>query len=363
MYISKDKLGIRMAAATAIGMLSAVSVSAQSTPTELADMALEDLLNLDITADNSEDKARSKVTFSYSYRQLNVGGYKTGTQDLSFQDVLFSPGEVRTNSNFPVVPTFITQRVHAFSANYAINDKYSVQAVLPYIRQSTEHISSVPGFADFTLWSKGVGDVGLTGSYRKNLSENEALLFSGGVRIPTGSISKTGDTPRNGTGTLEQLPYTMQIGSGTWDFTASAQYSRKLGDLTGNLSANTTVRTGKNKYDYRLGNNYAVSGSLQLDNHAVFQPGLKASIRRIDSIHGGDLSLTVPAAFPYPASITNPDNYGGEKAYISGTLNVCVKRDCSVSLSGEYGRPIYQNLNGVQPKDDDFISLAATARF
>lgn len=66
-----------------------------------------------------------------------------------------------------------------------------------------------------------------------------------------------------------------------------------------------------------------------------------------EKIHGQDDSLLVDAAFPYPASITNPDLYGGKKLLVKAGLTW--KLSSSVQVGIELGKPIYQNLNGPQP--------------
>lgn len=327
-------------------------------------MALEDLLNFDVSEEESDDAQRlNRWSVSYTYRKLRSRGYRTGTTDFTFEDVLFSPGEIRTSLNYPVVPTIICQDVHALSAGYAISDKTSINVIVPLIRQATEHISSVPGFADFVLKSNGIGDIGVRVSHKKRVSDRSSLTFTIGARVPTGSIDKTGDTPRNGSGTLERLPYTMQLGSGTFDFTGAVNYSKRVESFNFGVNANSTVRTGKNDNDYRLGNNYGAAAWAQYSKHHVFQPGIKLNVRAIEKINGADVSLMVPGAFPFPAGITNPENYGGTKANISATLKVCPKADCSVSFSGEIAKPIYQHLNGIQPKSKSYASISAGLRF
>lgn len=348
-------------------LLAGSSAFAQSTPAELADMALEDLLDFDVgpaSGDGgSDDTKPRKWEFGYTYNKLDVGGYKTGTRNLTFDEVLFSPGETRTNQNYPVVPTFICQEVHAFSASYKLKRNLSVNVVVPYIAQASDHISSVPGFPEFTLKSKGIGDVGISAALAKPVDHSSSFHFQAGIRIPTGSIDKTGDTPRNGVGTLERLPYTMQIGSGTLDLNGAAAYTKRYDSFQLTAQAGTTIRTGKNDNDYRLGNNYSLSGTLQHKTNHWFQPGVNLNLRHIETIKGRDESLLVPVAFPFPASITDPDNYGGTKAHIAAVVDMCPNPDCSIKISGEYAEPIHQDLNGVQPKDDYYFSLSASAKF
>lgn len=361
----KIRLGSTLTGSLVIlGCLALPNIAqAQSTPTELADLALEDLLNFDVVEDRPDEDDKSKWSFSYTYRKLSSGKYRSGTTELSFQDVLFSPGETRTAQNFPVVPTYICQEVHALSAGYAISDKITANVVIPYIEQGTDHISSVPGFPEFLLRSKGIGDISLSASYLKRLENKDALQFNIGIRVPTGSINKTGDTPRGGAGTLERLPYTMQIGSGTLDFSASANYTKQVEDLRLSASASTTIRTGKNDNDYRLGNNYGATLSAQYVKHQVFQPGARLIVREIDRINGRDESLLIPGPFPFPAGITNPDNYGGTKVKLAAIIKICPEKDCKVSFTGEYGVPLHQNLNGVQPQDRSYGSFSANLTF
>ena len=332
---------------------------AQSTPTELADLALEDLLSVDVGTNVDGEKKHKKWEFNYSYRKLDIGGYKTGTNNLTFDEVLFSPGqEARTQSNYPVVPTYICQSVNAVSAKYNFNGTTSLSVIVPYIYQESEHISSVPGFADFTLISEGIGDVGVKLSRNYALSPASNVNLVGGIRIPTGSINETGDTPRNGSGTLERMPYTMQNGSGTIDLTFNASYQKaQTANVSWGVGSNVMIRTGKNKNDYRLGNNYGANSWVKYTGHEWFRPGLRLSARNIESIKGLDLGLTIPGPFPFPASITDPDNYGGTKAHIAVNTDVCLKASCDISMSFEYGKPIYLDLNGVQPKDQDYVSI------
>ena len=63
-------------------------------------------------------------------RPCNGCKYRSGTTDFTFDEVLFSPGEVRTNQNYPVVPTFICQDVYALSAGYAISDNITANDYL-----------------------------------------------------------------------------------------------------------------------------------------------------------------------------------------------------------------------------------------
>ncbi len=176
----------------------------------------------------------------YSYLRAIFDGYRDGTDDLSNEEVLFEPakGDVRAEDNFPVLPTEITQQAHILEVSYSMTEKVGFSLLLPYIHQSTDHISILSnapvrnaagdtvGFEDFSFFvisSSGIGDISLSASYLAWHRDRQQILASLGLNLPTGSIDELEPTPRV-PGTDTQLPYTMQIGSGTIDLVPSVKY-------------------------------------------------------------------------------------------------------------------------------------------
>jgi hypothetical protein len=141
----------------------------------------------------------------------------------------------------------------------------------------------------------------------------------------------------------------MQLGSGTYDFPVELSYQNSSAPNL-SLKASATIRTGTNDRDYRLGNNYSLSGRYKVDLSSRLQSYVGLAGQYSDSIHGQDDSLLAgdPATL-YPASITNPDLYGGKK--ISASLGLLWKITEGYQLNMELSKPIYQNLNGPQPKE------------
>ena len=109
------------------------------------------------------------------------------------------------------------------------------------------------------------------------------------------------------------------------------------------------VRTGENDRNYRLGNNYEINGKYNFitsQNTTLFAG---AELSYADSIHGRDDEITVGGAFPYPAGITNPELYGGSKVRLFGGVNYLATDWLQLQLSAS--KPVYQNLNGPQPRE------------
>ncbi len=326
-------------------------VEAQRTPAELADLSLQELSSLKLDRELGENTSR--WNFHYKFRYLKFDGYRDGTENLSNSEVLFNANIAdRTNKNFPTIPTIITQQAHIFSIGYRLDQVSYLNLSVPYLEQKTDHISNVPEFSKFTIVTRGIGD--LTLSYTRRIwgIPNHQLSLHGGISFPTGSINEKGNTPI-GPGN-QQLAYTMQLGSGTYDFPIGAGYYGDSSKLSWGLELFAKLRTGNNSRDYRLGNRYFVSTWLQGRIFDWLEPSVKFTYQYANNIHGTDEDLLVPGPFPFPASITNPDFYGGTIVNIFAGIKIkpgygLLKH---FIFDVELGKPIYQSLNGPQPKED-----------
>ncbi|MGJ8649454.1 MAG: transporter [Opitutaceae bacterium] len=359
-----------------------LSAFGQTPPVDLADLSLGDLLNAKIIRSQSNQTAQeTKIDgteaspqghfesnhfhFSLSYINVKFDGYKDGTKDLSISDVLRLPTDVPTDDNFPVVPTIIHQQAMQFTGAYELSDEFSLSLSIPYIRQETEHVSSVVGFDEFTIISEGIGDIEAGVSWLKWLNQNNSLLFSLGLSLPTGSIDEKGRTPRNATMDT-QLPYTMQLGSGTYDLKPSIVFTGKTGDWNYGANLSLTLRTGENSRDYRLGNVYQGSIWTRYELADWIQPSIRLTGISWDCISGQDDEILGPnPAFPYPAAVTNPKYFGGEKLLAQIGLRL---RDPSGRLENSFleveaGMPFYERLNGPQPSESWRFSASIVLNF
>lgn len=358
-----------------------LSAFGQTPPVDLANISLGDLLNAKIIRSYSDHAAfktggqdaplgyldSSRFHFSASYIKVRFDGYMDGTKDLSFGEVLFSGG-TRTEKNFPIVPTVIEQEATQFKTAYTLSEQITLSLSIPYIRQSSEHISSNPdpNFKEFTIVSEGLGDIETAISWFKQLNKNNHLLLSLGISLPTGSIDETGDTP--GPGPDNQLPYTMQLGSGTYDIKPSVHYFGSAGNWTYGADLNLTLRTGKNDRDYRLGNVYQSSIWTRYALTDWLEPSIRINGVVWDEISGRDIDLPYDPnnkANPYPAAVVKPDNFGGTKllALVGLRLKDPRGRLENTFLEFEAGTPFYQDLNGPQPAEDWRFSASLVLSF
>ncbi len=90
------------------------------------------------------------------------------------------------------MPTEITQEVHAIRVAYDLTEAMTIRAQLPFVMQSTDHISIIPGYDAFNISSEGIGDVALVVDSTVSQSLNSIWKVGAGVSAPTGSIDEGG---------------------------------------------------------------------------------------------------------------------------------------------------------------------------
>jgi len=83
-------------------LLPGKGIEAQSTPTEFAELSLQELFNHSI--DEKRNVNNTKWTMGYHFSAVEYEGYLDGTTELSLDEVLWSgPSEPRTQINYFLV--------------------------------------------------------------------------------------------------------------------------------------------------------------------------------------------------------------------------------------------------------------------
>jgi len=359
-----------------LGAAFAPGSQAQSVPTDLMDMNLSDLMDVEVKQRRGDSDAElswgdpGRIHLLYSYVRFTFNGYRDGTTDIPDEDLLGPPS--LDGSSYPILQDKIVQQAHTFEFGYDITRWASVYLMYPYITQTSDHHAdtSLPPiddeFADFAITSDGVGDISLIGVFRVLDIDHHSVVLNAGLSFPSGSITKKGDTPLPGT--ENQLPYTMQLGSGTYDVILSAGYQGSTGTLEsrgvsvlGSIGWGAQIfgkiRTGENDRGYRLGDRLLISAWISARPFTWVEPFLTLDTQIWGRIHGNDIDFPGPI---YPTPVADPDNFGGEKLALTGGLVLRFPKLpegrfyeflSKQALTLTYGEPVYQSLNGPQPKE------------
>ncbi|MBG87492.1 MAG: hypothetical protein CMO80_11410 [Verrucomicrobiales bacterium] len=230
--------------------LSADHGQAQTPPGDLTEMSLEQILGLRIkrsTEPGVVETTSSKWSISQRLIRISFAGNRDGVRELSDDEVLWArPPAPRTDKNYPIVPHAIHQEAYVTKIGYEMNDRWSWNFLTPYIVQETDHIANtargaIPAdFGNFIIRSEGVGDLTLSPSYLAWENEDMSLTLYNGLSMPVGAIDEKGDMPAPGD--ANQLPYTMQLGSGTFDYLPGVAFAGTYRQLGWSIQALGTVR-------------------------------------------------------------------------------------------------------------------------
>ncbi len=272
-----------------------------------------------------------KWMFSYSYNRMHMDGMRNGDDNVSTEKVL---------SDYMVAPLRMDMEMHMFGAMYAVTERFSLMGMVPFVRKEMDHITRLG--AKFTTRSDGVGDVSVKGIYALSVTPQQSVLLSLGLSAPTGDIDATDDTP---TATNARLPYSMQLGSGTWDLIPGITWSRQSGDWSQGIQALAMVRLGENDNDYTLGNRLELSGWASWQ----FSPQMKGSLRlkaqNWDEIDGNDQKLN-----PMMIPTADPELQGGTRVDLLVGMNFYIPNGNRLAI--EVGFPVYEDLDDLQMSAD-----------
>jgi hypothetical protein len=148
----------------------------------------------------------------------------------------------------------------------------------------------------------------------------------------------------------------MQTGSGTWDIEPSATMTGQQGAFCWGAQAGYRVRAERrNDASYRLGNRSLLTGWLSY--RVASTVGLTA---RTEYTHQG----RIHGEYDGPASMGMPDdlpaNSGGDLVIGAVGLNwkPWLGMESGPQLGIEFGKPLYQRVNGVQLPQKWQISAA-----
>ncbi|MDR4507017.1 MAG: transporter [Candidatus Brocadiaceae bacterium] len=273
--------------------------------------------------------------FSYRYMHMDMDGNRKGTDQSTDKEVL---------QDFMVVPTSMTMDMHMFGAMYSPSDKLTLMTMIPYIEKKMRHKNRMN--KRFTTMSEGIGDLQFSALYDLYHFGRHHFLLNGGISLPTGSIDEEDDTPM---GQNQQLPYPMQLGSGTFDLLPGVTYLGHTDNWSWGVQTMGTIRTGDNDNHYTLGNRFALTNWIarRISSHL-------SSSFRIAAETWGNIKDEDPELNPKVAPTADADRRGGTQVDLFLGLNFKAPKGFfdGHRLSVEAGSPVYQNLDGPQLETD-----------
>lgn len=298
---------------------------------------------------------------SYRFMDMDMNGNRNGNNRVSQTDV-YADG-------FMVAPLDMSMRMHMLGAMYAPSDDLTLMAMIPVTELIMDHQVSngmmVPAMIrgrEFTTGATGLGDIKLGGLYNIFKENGSNLIANATISLPTGSINERDvlAMPNN----EMQMPYPMQLGSGTVDLIPGLTYTQLKDNFSWGAQAKATFRLGDNENGYTLGDRFAATTWIAKPVSEYISLSARLSHDNWQDIDGQDDQLSpmlinggMNGVGAVPTVRT--DLRAGKRTDLGLGINV-VFRGNNVSnhrIALEIARPVAQDLDGPQLETDQVITL------
>lgn len=296
--------------------------------------------------------AAGKFCLSITPHFFNLSGIRMGTRTVSNEYVVSTvPFFLNPKQPVRIVPQNVAGRMQVVSLSYGLTEDFAVYFNTGAVERSLETLvfkgtSGILPLYRNTPDTIGFVDSILSGVYRLYGDDVNRLQMSLGLSFPTGTNHALFYNFVKPNGSVADIRgfYGMQPGAGTFDIVPGIVYAGYSGAWSWGVSYRGRFPLGLNPDGYKWGDTHEFS---QWGGY-TWTPGLTATLRATTTLQGpisGMDPLINGAAVP-----ANPAFYGGQRIELFGGGSISGKFIGyeNVTLAGEAGLPVYQNLNGPQ---------------
>ena len=289
-----------------------------------------------------------EVMLSYRYVYMGMKGSRVGTEPIVDEAIVGPSG-----SGFTVTPTEMPMQMHMLGVMYGASHDLTMMAMVPFLDVRMDHLTRAGD--TFTTESGGIGDVRVGGMIAIADLPRQSAHFNAFASIPTGSIEERDALPTS-MGEEVQLPYPMQVGSGTWDLHPALTWLVQGDQYSWGFQGNATIRLGDNDNGYTLGDQYGATLWAARVLNRNFSAGVRGEVRNTANIEGTDSLAATPPTFVPTA---DPNLRGGTVVEVGPSLNFYVPRLSAFRIAAEALFPVYRDLDGPQLERDWTLVLGA----
>ncbi|GAX62701.1 hypothetical protein SCALIN_C38_0064 [Candidatus Scalindua japonica] len=287
---------------------------------------------------------RIKVNLSYG----RMVGMRRGTSNRSTKDTL---------RQYMMTPRKMDMYMSNVSVGYAFSDRFFAGIMGMYVNKDMEMVRRDGRRS--SMYSQGAGDTMLM---------TKTLLYADDYLIPTNQVSlllgvslPTGSIDQDERGQI--LPYSMQLGSGTFDPFIGVLYEGSHAPFWWGVNVNYLARAYQNYKSYNLGDEYRADlyamyqarhnlvGELQIKGK--YAGDIEGEAREIEQDGNGHMRGN--PKMPFMSNLFDPDNYGGST--IDLTAGVQWQPFHNHILNAQFSIPLFQNLHGTQLERDFTASV------
>ena len=280
---------------------------------------------------------KGELMFSYRFMTMDMRQLRQGTDDATISDA---------HTNYMVAPLNMTMNMHMLGVMYAPSNKITLMVMANYL-ENDMNLQMRNGNA-FATNTSGFGDFSINALYSLFNKNRKAMHAQVGMSIPTGSIEEKNILPMSMDNEV-QLPYPMQTGTGSFGANLGLTYLGQCNKFSWGHQLTGMININDNDQDYKFGNRYKLNNWIS----AKAGKNLSISVRLegliIDKINGASTLLN-----PMMVTTADIENSGGTFINSGFGLNYLINNGGLKGLrfATEISTPIYQDLNGIQLKQN-----------
>lgn len=295
---------------------------------------------------------------SYRYMGMGMSGAKSGSESLS-TDEAFARIPGMGMMNMKALPYEMTMDMHMLGAMYAPTDNLTLMAMLPYAtREMTTRTRMTMMMntteSEFDTETSGIGDASIGALYKIWENNGYRLHLNFSLGLPTGSITEEDYVPMPNRDV--QLPYPMQLGSGSYEARPGITLNKQYARWSWGAQAGRKIVLDENDQGYKLGARKHLSVWAAKPISPWASVSLAAYKTWWSDIHGSAKDLTIS---PLMNPAADPDIKGGQRLDIGVGVNLLGKTGSVKGhrLAVEYLAPVHQSLHGPQMETDYTFTL------
>ncbi len=325
-------------AAAAVAILSPASMQAQY---EWSSSRPDGHAPIGVMGDHTHE--HGEFMFSYRFMRMLMEGNRDGNDPVTVGDV---------HRNFMVAPLDMTMTMHMAGLMYAPSDVVTLLVMANWLDLSMNHQTRAGGM--FRAASSGPGDATVGALIGIKREGPIRVHLNAGVSLPTGSIEETGVNPMS-MGREVQLPYPMQLGSGSWDFMPGVTILGMNERVSWGLQARTIIRPGENSRGYSKGNETDATFWLAFRPSDQLSLSARIRTRSWDNHTGHDPAYANPEMTPTVVEQLR----GGTRMELPLGLNFYFPGGALKGhrIAAEWHIPLYQTLHGPQLETDRILTI------
>ena len=290
-----------------------------------------------------------EVKLSYRLQVENFAGLMDGESRVS-------PAAVGPAYPGGSVPSSLRSYAHIVELTWKPSDLATLFITLPfYERTLTQYVVAPDGSLaqPYRVSVRGFGDLILNGLYRVFADDIHRVHLNLGLGLPSGSTNESSEAPAGITGvtagSLQRLPYVMQLGSGTLSLRPGFTYNGLYRRVFWGAQVLGVLQAGTNSEGYKLGNQYEATAWVGRPWTEWFRTSFRLEWQQWFNPTGEDDQLD-PALSP----LADPLLQAGRRLDVlfGVDFNVTGGRFKGTRISIEGGFPAYQDLKGPQLRND-----------